>query len=110
MNSTKITESISYSKFKEILEEYKSKIHISPHALEHLSISQRKLFKEEVLINTLLKEKPAGIGLQRNGRYAVFFRKDNYYLRIICTIKKHKFEIITFLNTDNIPNLKRLRK
>lgn len=110
MNTTKIIESISCTEFKDTIEKYKTKIHVSTHALEHLSSAQRKIFNEEKLINTLLKEKPIGIGLQRNGRYAVFFKKDKYYLKIILAVKEHKIEIITFLNTENIPNLKRVEK
>ena len=108
MNTTKIIESISIPRFKQIISDYKSKIKISPHALDHLSDSQRKVFKDEDLINPLLKENPRGVGLQRNGRYAAFFRRKEGFLRIIFEVKTDKLEIITFINTDSIPNLKRL--
>ena len=108
MNTTRIIESVSFRRFKQILSKYKSKIKVGPHALDHLSDSQRKVFKEENLINTLLRETPRGIGLQRNGRYAAFFRKKFGYLRIIFELKSDRLEIITFINTDYMPNLKRL--
>ncbi|MCH8003013.1 MAG: hypothetical protein IH934_00140 [Nanoarchaeota archaeon] len=108
MNTTKIIESVSIQRFKDILSKYKSKIKVGPHALDHLSDSQRKVFKEEDLINILLRETPRGIGLQRNGRYAVFFRRKEGFLRIIFEVKKDRLVIITFINTDYMPNLKLL--
>ena len=108
MNTTKIIESVNISRFKEIISEYKSKIKVCPHALDHLSDAQRKVFKEEYLINTLLRENPRGVGLQRNGRYVAFFRRKEGFLRIIFEVKKDRLEIITFINTDYMPNLKRL--
>ena len=75
MNTTKIIEEVSPEQFGEIISKYKGNISISPHALEHLSDSQRKIFNEKELILTLIRENPRGIGLQRNGRYACFFRR-----------------------------------
>ncbi len=57
----------------------------------------------------IIKENPQGIGLQRNGRYAVFYKRKEGFTKIICEIKRNNFEIITFINTDNMPNLKRLK-
>ena len=108
MNTTKIIESVSIQRFKRIIFKYKSRINVSSHALDHLSEAQRKVYKEEGLINTLLKETPRGVGLQRNGRYAVFFRTKHGFTRIICEIKHNRFEIVTYINTDSMPNLKRL--
>ena len=87
MNTTKIIESISIQRFKEILSKYKSKIKVGSHALDHLSDLQRKLFKEEDLIRILIRENSRGVGLQRNGRYAAFFRRKEGFLRIIFEVK-----------------------
>ena len=108
MNTTKIIESVSIHRYKKIITRYKSKIKVGPHALDHLSDAQRKVFKEEKLINILSRENPRGVGLQRNGRYAAFFRRKEGYLRIIFEVKKDRVEIITYINTDHMPNLKRL--
>jgi len=108
MNTTKIIESVSIQRFKDILPKYESKIKVGPHALDHLSDAQRKLFKEEDLIKILTRENPRGVGLQRNGRYAAFFRRKEGFLRIIFELKSDRLEIITFINTDYMPNLKRL--
>ena len=42
--------------FKQIIFNYKTKIKVSSHALDHLSDGQRKIFKEEELINILTKK------------------------------------------------------
>jgi len=73
MNTTKIIEVIETDRYNEILSKYKERIKVGPHALDHLSDSQRKIFKEEDLIHALLRESPKGVGLQKNGRYAAFF-------------------------------------
>ena len=109
MNTTKLIEEISKARFVAILNKYKKKIVASPHALDHLSDAQRKVYKESDLINTLTKESPRGIGLQRNGRYAAFFRRKQGFIRIIFEIKHPKLEIITFTNPENMPNLKKLK-
>ena len=108
MNTTKIIEAVNSNRFKQIISDYKTKIKVSPHALDHLSDAQRKLFKEEELIDILTKETPRGVGLQKNGRYAAFFRKKEGYIRIILELKEDRLEIITFINTDTMPNLNRL--
>ena len=83
MNTTKIIEEVPLEKFKDIISKYKSNIAVNPHALDHLSDAQRKIFKEQELIDTLLKESPKGVGVQRNGRYAAFYRRSWGFLRII---------------------------
>ena len=108
MNTTKIVKDVNLEEFKDIISKYKDKIEINPHALDHLSDAQRKVFKEQELLNTILNENPRGIGLQRNGRYAAFYRRKWGYLRIILELKDPKSEIITFINTETMPNLKRL--
>lgn len=108
MNTTKIVKEVNLEDFKEIISKYKDNTYVNPHALDHLSDAQRKVFKEQGLIDALLKENPRGVGLQRNGRYAAFYRRNWGFLRIILEIKDPKLEIITFINTETMPNLKRL--
>ena len=108
MNTTKIIKEIDLNEFNQIISQHKEDIFLNPHALEHLSDAQRKVFKEQELINSLLKENPRGVGLQRNGRHAVFYRRNFGFLKIILEIKEPKLEIITFINTEAMPNLKRL--
>ncbi len=109
VDTTKIVEEVSKTDFEELLRKFKHSIFTGEHTLDHLSEAQRKLFDQNELVKILLNETPAGIGLQKNGRYAVFFRRNNYFLKIIVEDKKSKLEIITFINTRNIINFKRLK-
>jgi hypothetical protein len=101
MNTTRIIEKLTPEIFREMV--IKRKIEISPHAIDHLSNSQRKLYDQSQLILPLTKEIPALFGLQRNGNYSVYFKRKEYYLKIVLTIKKSKIEIITYLNTNTLP-------
>ena len=109
MNTTKIETTLSRADFRELLLQYKATLFVTPHAFNHLNYAQRKLFKEKELKNIILKENPRGIGIQRNGRYAVFYKRKNGFIKIICEIKRQRFEIITFINIERMPNLKRLK-
>jgi len=82
------------------------KITLSSHALDHLSIGQRKLFKEQELTNVILRETPRKIFLQENHRYAVYYRKRKEYLKIIIEIEPIKAVIISFMNLPTIPRIK----
>lgn len=108
METTKIVREVDAIEFKEIISKYSSCIVVNPHAIDHISDGQRKIFNMQELISPLLQENPAGVGWQVNGRYAVFYKRKYGFLRIIVEIKDSKLEITTFLNTDSIPNLKRL--
>ena len=90
MNTTKIVREVDLEDFKEIIFKYKDNIYVNPHALDHLSDAQRKVFKEQSLIDALLKENSRGVGLQQNGRYAAFYRRNWGFLRIILEIKDPK--------------------
>ena len=101
--STKIIKEVKFEDFKNTLS--KNNIFVSNHALDHLSQAQRNIFKKEDLIKILTKEKPIKIGLQKNNRIAVFYRRKDYYIKIIIAIKRNKTEIITFINTTHIPHI-----
>jgi len=109
VNTTRIIEEFDISEFIEIVDKYKSRISVSLHALDHLSDSQRRLFNIDELVVPLLKERPCGVGLQLNGRFAVFYKRNWGFLKIILSIGS-RLDIITFINTGNMPNLKRLRE
>ncbi len=108
MNTTKIVKSVDFDEFNRIISDYETRIKVGPHALDHLSNAQRGLFKEQEVVNILVRQAPKGIGLQRNGRYAAFFKRKIGYMKIIFELKKDRLEIITFINTDSLPNIKRL--
>jgi hypothetical protein len=109
MSTTKIIEEVSIHELNRILSRYTGKIVVGPHALDILSDAQRKVFKDEDLLKILVREKPKGVGLQKNGRYAVFYRRKEGFMRLILGVKENRLEIITFMNTDTMPNLERLK-
>lgn len=109
MNTQKIIERIDKDQFKELVSKYKTKIFVGGHALEHLSMGQRKLYEEDNLKNPLLKEKPVEIGLQKNGRYAVYYTRNKGFLKLILSIMDNRLEIVTFINVETIPNLEKMK-
>ena len=106
VNTTKIVEKIDLETFRSLIE--RCECRIGAHALDHLSRAQRNIFKADELLRPLISEKPAGIGLQKNGRYAVFYRRNKGYLKLIIGVDIPVLEIITFINVDGLPNLERL--
>ena len=102
MSATRIIKEIDYLLFKEQIEN--KNVIVNPHALFRLSEAQRKVYKEDELIETLSKEKPIFIGLQQNNRYAAFYSRKLGFLRIMFSIGK-EIEIITFTIQDNIPKI-----
>lgn len=109
MRSAKIVKEVPADEFKELISRHRGNILVGYHAISHMSNAQRKIFKESDLLHPLLRENPAGVGLQQNGRYAAFYRRKSGYIRIIIQPYENKLEIVTFVNTDNMPNLKRLK-
>ncbi len=108
MNTTRIVKLVDPYCFRKTVTTSRH-IAIGSHALDHLSNLQRKIFNNAGLINSLLREKPALIGLQKNGCYAAFFKRKKGYLKIILTLKGSELKIVTFMNTDTIPNLRGLK-
>ncbi|MDP7180030.1 MAG: hypothetical protein QF824_02060 [Candidatus Woesearchaeota archaeon] len=101
--TTRPIEEINKVDFKGILTNKENSI--STHALDHLSEKQRKVFKEEELVNMIEKESPRKIYLQFNGRYAAYYRKPEGYLKLILEVDDKKITIVTFINILEIPKL-----
>lgn len=108
IKTTMVVKEVSPLEFRAILGRYEGKIKVSPHATDQLSDAQRKVFKQEDLINPLLKEKPNGIGRQKNRRISVWYKRKEGYLRLILADKPHRLEIVTFTKPDTMPNFKKL--
>ncbi len=87
MNTTKIVKEVDREAFKGVILSNKGNIKVSSHALFHVCDAQRDIYNEKGLVETLLNQTPVGVGLQRNCRYAVFYRRKKYYLRIIVEVK-----------------------
>lgn len=101
--TTKPIKELTKSEFKEIL--YRREIEVSAHALDHLSASQRKVFKEEELIDMLNKENARKIYLQENGRYSAYYRRKDGYRRLMIELEKEKVVIVSFINVDELPRV-----
>lgn len=104
MASTRIIKEVEHADYCEIIEKYN--VTISSHAYFRFSDAQRKVYKDEYLKNILKEERPVFVGIQQNGRYAVFFRRKEGYLRIMFNKHPKYIEIITFYITDNLPRIK----
>ena len=78
---------------------------VSPHATDHLSTMQRKVFKEQELIDMVVKESPRKIYLQENARYGIYFRRKDGYRKLIIDIQKEKVNIISFMDPKELPKI-----
>ena len=105
---TRIIKRINVKDFIHVLKS-SNKISVNPHALDRLSESQRALFKSEQLLKILIYENPRGIGLQTNGRYCLFYRRNFGFIKIILEFKIDGIEIVIFMNVENMYNLERLK-
>lgn len=104
VNTTMPVKELNKQEFKKLL--FNKSIIICSHACDHLSTGQRKLFKEEEIINTIYRESPRKIFLQLNGRYAVYYRKRREYLKIILEKERDMMVIVSFMNAPEIPRKK----
>lgn len=102
--TTKPIEYLDKLRYKRIIAN--KNIIVSPHALDHLSLRQRKVFKEEDLIHMLRDEKPRKAYLQANGRCAVYFRRADGYRKLIIEVEDSKVTIVTFIDNLEIPKVR----
>lgn len=105
MATTRIVKRIELIEFKDLIDKYENFIEVNPHANFRLDDAQRKVYKDEYLVEILTKEHPVLIGIQENGRYAAFFRRKEGYLRIIFAVDPIQIEIGTFYITETIPKI-----
>jgi len=107
MGSTRIIKAVNEIDYLELIENYKDKITVNPHANFRVSEAQRKVYKDEYLISILEGEKPRFVGMQQNGNYAAFFSRKEGFLRLIFAVNTlaNNIEIVTFFIADNIPEI-----
>lgn len=105
MASTRLVKEVNYFDFRGLIEQYEEQIKVNPHAYFRLSQMQRKVYKDEMLIDLLTGERPVFVGIQQNKNYAAFFSKKGGYLRLIFEVTNEGIEIITFYVTDHIPKI-----
>ena len=80
-------------------------VEVSPHAFDHISSVQRKVFKEDELIQTAQRETPRKAYLQVNGRYVGYYRKESGYRKLIFDVQEKKAVIVTFMDVDELPKV-----
>ena len=105
VTETRIIKRVDYFEFRELIDKFKGKVKVNSHAYFRLSKMQRKVYKDEALIEMITEEKPAFIGIQKNQNYALFFSTKKGYLRIILKITNQYLELITFYITDHVPRI-----
>ncbi len=106
MHSTRLVNLVDYQEFRILIDKYRNDITVNPHAYFRIKEAQRKVYKDEYLINILAKEEPQLVGVQHNGRYAAFFSRKEGYLRLIFSVHHPKnIEIVTFYITDHLPKI-----
>lgn len=84
---------------------YRDRIYVSGHALVRFSEKQRNIYKDENLVKTLMQEHPRLAGIQENGRYAAFFRRNTGYLRIVFAVHEDMIEIVTVCINNELPRI-----
>ena len=87
--------------FKELLKD--KAIEISPHAKDHLSLAQRKVFIDNELVLLLKQNRPKRVFLQRNKRHAAYYKLKGSIRTLILEIQKEKIIIISFYDPTSIP-------
>lgn len=100
--STKPIQEISAEELKFFLKE--KLLVIGEHAFFHLSTKQRKIFKEDDLLNTIKRETPRKVYLQENGRYAAYYRKRDGYRKIVLEKENGTVAVVTFMDETEIPH------
>jgi len=98
--STKPIQELSEGEFKYLIKN--REVVISPHALWHLSIQQRKVFNVEELKEMVERETPRKVYLQENERYAVYYRKRDGYRKLIVELRDDKIIVVTFIDMNEI--------
>ena len=102
----KIREKIEGEHFFELIHNIKKEnIKVSEHCLFRLRRNERKPFKEQILIEFVLNQKPLLVGVQQNGLYAAFYKYGQKVVRLILEIAPEKIKIVTFYFIEGIPRI-----
>ncbi len=104
MGSTKIVEVLPNKEFELLIRD--CVIKINPHASYRVSTAQRTVFSDAELIRILKEEKPVLYGEQENGRFAVIFKRNEGFIRLIFQHISKGIEVGTFYIIDQLPPIK----
>lgn len=105
----RIKEKINTKEFMELLAHYKdSEIYSTNHTFLRLNENERKIFKHDMLIDTIRQKKILLVGIQYNDlATAIFDFSKNEAIRIVFEIYTNKIEMVTFyvINKNEIPRV-----
>jgi hypothetical protein len=104
MPSPQITERVALARWRELRG---MEMVLGAHALDRLSDAQRQVYDRDELLTALRTEQPAYVGVQDNGRYAVFLQRKEYYLKVIIAPVRRRLEVVTFINVRALPSVQR---
>ena len=82
-------------------------IRLHEHVFDHLIRAERSLYDEGVLIRVVMEEKPRLIGWQRNGRFALYYRRSYGFLKLI-VYANESVTILTFMKVETMPDVRAL--
>ncbi|MCK4647525.1 hypothetical protein KAT24_01180 [Candidatus Pacearchaeota archaeon] len=97
----KIKTKIELNEFLERIREYEKKdIEPTKHTFFRLNEKQREILNEGKIKEILTNEIPILVGIQYNNLWAVFYKYENDFIRIIIDIQLNKIYIVSFYLID----------
>ncbi len=110
IDSQKITEPVKVEDFIEKIKDYgPNDVVCTGHPLFRLSEKQKETFNCGTINQYLFEEIPVLVGIQKNGRYSVFYKHTKQrYMKIIIIIKVDRIEIVTIyvIEKSQLPIIK----
>ncbi len=104
----KINKKVSIKEFIEIIKSIsKEDLDVTDHALFRIMQKDRESFKEYIIKELILNENPILVGIQNNGLYTVYYKKDKEITKLIIEVKFNKLNIVTVykIREEQIPKI-----
>lgn len=96
-----IKQKINVEDYLAIIKNFKEdNIKTTDHTFFRLKEGERKVFKDNIIKEIILADKPLLVGIQNNGNYASFYRYGKDILRLVLDIQITKLKIVTFYIID----------
>jgi len=100
----RILEKVEVQHFFDLIRYFdESRVILTNHAFFRLDHVQRKVFKEGVLKDMVLRDVPVLVGLQANKNYAVFYRYGSDFFRVVLDVKPGMVYVVTFYLVKQLP-------
>lgn len=104
----KIEKRVEVQNFISIIEEFSGKdVSTTKHTFFRLKEADRKIFKESIIKECILRQDPVYVGIQFNGLYAVFYGYGKDMVKMILDIQSDKIYVVTFyiISKGQIPRI-----